>query len=604
MCGIAGCISSRGKAVHLDLQTLNHRGPDASGEWTSQDGRAWLGNTRLAILDLSAKGNQPMHDSFTGNVIVFNGEIYNHVKLRREMAKQFNDWESNTDTETVLVGYRIFGRDILKKLRGMFALAIYDAKDGSLLLARDPLGIKPLYYKVSGATVSFASEVRTLMEETDKVLSSEAVSAYLQWGVCPEDTLLFPSIKSIPAGHWMRIDSKGIRRLERFWPSYSSMRTHDSEIRRSDPATQVRLLLEKAVEEHLLSDVPVAVFLSSGLDSTALAGLASKINAGQINTFTVSFKERTFDESRLAEAAASYYNTNHNVISIDDDEVVEIIREGVAKMDLPSVDAINTYIVSKKASEIKIKVALSGLGADEIFGGYNIFRDIGKLKVIAALPIPIRQLIRKIGKIGRFVADLPQKRDPCVLAAWRRRFWTSEMLKRVGLPDVPFTLDYCPEKLDDFGKVSWIEIRKYMKDTLLRDSDQMSMAVSLELRVPYLTTELVEYVIALPKEYKYRSGIYKWLLVQAVHDILPHDRKWGKYKKGFSLPMDYWMRGPLESFVQEGLEVIKELKLVKPESIFELSKNFRKGSLHWTRLWSMTVLGHYLKKIGLAEGRR
>ncbi len=581
MCGIAAHFCARGLAAPLDLRLIAHRGPDASGEWISPDGRFWLGNTRLAILDLSPTGAQPMIDPETGNVLVINGEIYNHLKLRAEMPDVA--WRGTSDTETVLHGYARWGRQLLVRLKGMFAFALYDRGREELFVARDRLGIKPLYYAVDDDGLRLASETRLLSERS--TISPAAVAAYLQWGACPEHRLLFSGIESLPAGHAMVIAGSGERELWRYGPA---RRRFDSP-NESAPRT-LRALLETAVQEHLLADVPVASFLSGGIDSSILTALAAQKMERKLETFSVGFDVAGFDESAVALEVAKRFGTQHERLLLSEEEVLRSVTEAVAHLDLPSVDAINTYIVSRAVARKGVKVALSGLGGDELFGGYPSFRDVPRLRWLGRLPRIVRKAIG-----GKRLADLPNESDAAELARWRRRFFTDEMLRRAGLPNEPTPLS-CPVELpDDFARTSWAELTDYMSRMLLRDSDQMSMAVSLELRVPFLDHELVEYALGLPAAEKKRYGGTKGLLVEACRDLLP-PAVYQRPKAGFALPMKNWMAGPLAAFVEEGLSETVLRELLPEKFVAEARADFRAGRLHWTRLWSMVVLGHFVRQ--------
>jgi len=604
MCGLAGHITESGIATPLDLDTLDHRGPDGRGQWISSDRQVWLGSTRLAILDLSENGAQPMQDAETGNVIVFNGEIYNHLNLRKHLRPLGHSWRGTSDTETLLAAYSQWREEMLERIKGMFAFAIYDGKDGSLFIARDRFGIKPLYYVIENGSISFASEVRTLLKNSPASVEPETVSAYLQWGACPEEYLLTPSIRELPAGHYMCISHDGRFVMKRYWPRYSFLPRVRRDVDNGGVIAQLRKLLERVVEEHLISDVPVATFLSGGIDSSIITALAAQKITGKLYTFNVGFDERTLDESHIADLVAKRYQTVHERVEMPAEEVVEIVKEAVMKMDLPSLDAINTYIVSKKVAERGIKVALSGLGGDELFGGYPTFRQVAKLKLLLLLPRRLRAPLHLLGSVGKRIADLPEKRDATILAHWRRRFWTEEMLREANLPVVPFFLrdEVCLP--DDFARISWAEICGYMRHMLLRDSDQMSMAVSLELRVPYLDHELVEFVLSLPQSvkrawprtiYKARWANNKPLLVEACRDLLPRS-VYNRRKMGFTLPMETWIRGPLASFAEDGLAWVERADIMPRDALKGLWHGFERGKIHWTRLWSLVVLGWYLKQ--------
>jgi asparagine synthase (glutamine-hydrolysing) len=593
MCGIAVHFNSSGGADRLELERIAHRGPDSSGEWTSPDGSCWLGSTRLAIVDLSPTGAQPMSDPQSGNVIVTNGEIYNHRALREQLGPAVQ-WRGTSDTETLLQGYARWGHGVLDRLKGMFAFAIYDHARQELFLARDRLGIKPLYYIVDGDGVRIASEVKMLASPSSS-MTAESISAYLQWGASPERELLFPDIHVLPAGHLMIIGRDGKRDTRRYWPSRPAFISPAKDV-----VATTRRLIDNAVEEHLLSDVPVASFLSGGIDSSIVTALAAQRLEKRLQTFSVAFDLAEFDESPIALKVAQRYKTDHHRIDLSEDEVIESVTEAVGKFDLPSVDAINTYIVSRAVAKHGVKVALSGLGGDELFGGYASFHDVPRLKLLAKVPRVLRQVFRGGGNLGERLADLPSDADAGELARWRRRFFTDNMLDRAGLPTESMPLE-CPVNLpDDFARISWAELTGYMRRMLLRDADQMSMAVSLELRVPFLDHELVEYVLGLPDAEKKRHGGSKGLLVEACRDLLPPS-VYTRPKRGFVLPMRSWMLGPLAPFVETGLREVLERRLLPQEFVADLLEKFRQDRLHWTRLWSIVVLGHFVKRPELSH---
>ncbi|MDP9005192.1 MAG: asparagine synthase (glutamine-hydrolyzing), partial [Verrucomicrobiota bacterium] len=364
MCGIAVHFSSSGRATPLDLELIRHRGPDSSGEWTSPDGHCWLGGTRLAIVDLSPTGAQPMTDPATGNVIVVNGEIYNHRAVRAQLGSDVS-WKGTSDTETILQGYARWGPDVLAHLKGMFAFAIYDKARREIFFARDRLGIKPLYYIVNAEGLRAASETRMLIGPGSNEITGESISGYVQWGACPERNLLYPGLVALPAGHAMTVGPQGERETWKYWPSRPAFVSSTENVVR-----HVRDLIDQAVDEHLLSDVPVASFLSGGIDSSIVTAIAAQKLANKLQTFSVGFDLAEFDETAIAQEIAERYGTDHHRIQLSEDEVIHSVTEAVEKLDLPSVDAINTYIVSRAVEAHGVKVALSGLGGDELFGGY------------------------------------------------------------------------------------------------------------------------------------------------------------------------------------------------------------------------------------------
>ena len=587
MCGIAVHLNVSGPAEPLALDLIRHRGPDSAGEWSSPERRWWLGNTRLAIVDLSPTGAQPMADPATGNVIVTNGEIYNHRAVREKLGGNVG-WRGTSDTETLLIGYARWGHAVVEHVKGMFAFAIYDAARSELFLARDRLGQKPLYYVMEAGDFRAASEVKVLVGE-GTTIGAAAISGYLQWGACPENALLYANVQELPAGHAMVLSADGTIKTWRYWPTRTFASTS------KQVASTVRSLIDRAVDEHLLADVPVASFLSGGIDSSVITALAAQKLASKLQTYSVGFEHAEFDETAIAQEIANRYRTDHHRIQLSEEEVIASVTEAVGKLDLPSVDAINTYIVSRAVARHGVKVALSGLGGDELFGGYPSFRDVPRLQLVAAFPRFLRRIVGFAGNFGERLADLPSTGDALELAHWRRRFFTDAMLREAGLPIAHEPVDQSVALPDDFARISWAELTGYMRRMLLRDADQMSMAVSLEMRVPFLDHELVEYVLGLPATEKKRYSGTKGLLVEACRDLLPpsvYDRP----KAGFVLPMTEWMRGPLASFVDEGLRETIERGFLPEVFINELRANFQGERLHWTRLWAVVVLGHYAKR--------
>jgi asparagine synthase (glutamine-hydrolysing) len=604
MCGIFGFCGVKGGSVDFlnsALPALRHRGPDAHGKWFSADGQYGLGHRRLAILDLSETGSQPMKDENTGNVISFNGEIYNSPELRRELISKGIEFLGTSDTETILRGFGIWGSEIFARLRGMFALAIYQRSSQNLILARDFFGIKPLYWgRDRKDQFLFCSEVRALLPFTDRGLDAHGVSGYLLSGCCPHRHLIYKNIFEFPAGHWARIDSQTSEFfIRKFVPdSTTTSFPHNCEKRpgKSQLVWRVRSLLENAVQSHLLSDVPVACFLSGGMDSTILATLASR-EAKELATFSVGFSETSFDESSYAKEVAKLIGSTHHHIELLEGEKAEMVKSAVQAMDLPSVDGINTYMISQQASRAGFKVVLSGLGADEIFGGYPIFRDFSWIRMLSSTP----KWARRVGTLFRpgfqLLTDIPQEKTGQALAWWWRRVWTGHDLQNLGM-DVPiFESEISPPLRDSMAEISWGEISCYLRDMLLRDSDCMSMAHSLELRVPFLDAPLVEEILALPSALKFDPRFPKSLLLRATKDLLP-ERSWNRPKMGFSFPMELWMRRPLRDFCRQGLELAQghlALNLRQTEIIWQ---KWESKKFVWPKLWALVVLGHYLDSKG------
>ena len=609
MCGIAGICSHAKRpasemeaAIRRMVVGIKHRGPDDDGYQIvstprQADGLAAIANTRLAILDLSPAGHQPMHDTETGNWIVFNGEIYNHLDVRAEIGERAGKWHSQSDTETILHAYRLWGRDCVQKLRGMFAFAIWDASTGRLWCARDRLGIKPFYYHAQDETLLFASEIRALLAsgwfraELDPV----GLAGYIRFGAVPEPYTLVKGVQSLPAGHWMVVHAGRIEKVEPYWRPVPQHAT----VERGSIVSEIRAELDRAVREHLISDVPVACFLSGGIDSSIVTGIAAKELGARLQTFTLGFHETAADESAYAEAVARKCGTTHHLVRLSHDEVAAQIPVAVGAMDLPTMDGANTYIISKAVADRGFKVVLSGLGGDELFGGYPSFPRAAWAErwapSLGFVPRSLRALAVGGGNKGRRAAELLDRNASLTERyASLRALWSQRDLEQMGLANAPDWGDAFTGDAPLASRVSVLELSGYMRSVLLRDSDVLSMAHGLELRVPFLDHVLVETCLKYGLADQDGSVLNKAWLLKACGDLLPRgvaDRP----KQGFILPMAEWMRGPLREYVGEGLAVIDGSEALPKVKTGQLLDDFERGRLHWSRVWQFVVLGHWLE---------
>ena len=590
MCGILGKFGKNAGLLRDGLVFLKHRGPDASSEWLSSDGHCWLGHARLAILELSPAGAQPMVSASGRSVIVFNGEIYNHLEVRDRL--EGIRWRGHSDTETLLEAWERLGQSCLALFRGMFAFAIYDLAGGALHLVRDRLGIKPLYLRrEAGLSFTFASEVRALLQGNAPTLGNEALACYLATGHTPVRGELGEGFEILPPGSVLQITRDGSVSSREWW-RLNNPHAHSSGTRQ-EVQSAVRFLVENAVAEHLLSDVPVAAFLSGGIDSSIVSLVASRHLGSSLRTFCIGFPNEGFDERATARIVAERAESLHTEIEVGPGECQQWVMEAVSAMDLPSADAINTYIVSKAVRQAGLKVALSGLGGDELFCGYPSFSDIPRLDFLQKIPPALARAIVRLMPSGvREKLDGASSFDPFTLALLRRRWWSERALNSAGVAGaVPWP--NTPSKFSDAAQaISSAEILGYMEPMLLRDSDQMSMAVSLELRVPLLDHRLVEFVLSLRQNDK-RGIPPKRLLIDAFADVLPEE-VWNRPKQGFALPMDDWMRGPLKDFCLHGVDAAR--RLLNAHFVDVALEKFEAKNLHWTRLWQIAVLGHTSRK--------
>lgn len=640
MCGIAGIFSTgvnqrderaregAEQALYRMVERLNHRGPDDRGvDWIREANcEVGLGQTRLSIIDLSSAGHQPMWDPATGNCIVFNGEIYNYRELRRSLGAASTGWSSHTDTEVILKAYHKWGTGCVEHLRGMFAFAIWDARLQKLFIARDRLGIKPLYYYVDGQRIIFASEVRAILASglASKRIDPIALGEYLAYQSVPAPRTLIEGVKALPPGAWMIIDASGYIEEHSYWDLLRNFSTEAQTSEKSAILLRTGELLREATELHLISDVPLGVFLSGGIDSGALVGLISDLGYTP-RTFSVIFAETNYDESVFARQVATRFRTEHTEIRLTESAMLKQLPDALAAMDQPTGDGINTYVVSQAVKAAGVTVALSGLGGDEFFVGYPSFLRLEKaikyLRPLKRLPASARDLAAQvvefagggsikaakvasmIGSDGSLASLYPVARQ--VLSSSKRRRLLSWRWKqfdqdwRDPYENLLRNAYQGAGSVELFARISYAEGRTYMHDVLLRDTDQMSMAHALEVRVPLLDHKLVEYVMGAPDAYKRPNGVPKSLLVESLGDLLPPDVV-HRPKQGFTLPFADWMRGDLRKFCEERLHAQR----IESRGVFDASQvsktwqAFINGSreVSWSRLWVLVALEEWLEQ--------
>jgi asparagine synthase (glutamine-hydrolysing) len=635
MCGICGVVGIESReasepVVRRMMAAMFDRGPDEEGILFAPPVAA--GMRRLSIVDL-AGGSQPLWSDAGTLAIVYNGEVYNFLELRAELESAGHRFRTRSDTEVVLRAYEAWGERSVERLHGMFAFAIVEMPEGRagraarVFLARDRMGVKPLYYALVAGKLVFASEVRALLASglVPARISAEAIPGYLLFGsVCEPETLV-EGVSSLPPGHRMtfaaenRVSAAPVPK--RYWDA-------PVETRESAPAPETarstRALLEKAIEGHLIADVPVGVFLSSGLDSTAIAALASRARAG-IHTFTVAFAgaDQDFSEAEIARRTAARLKTDHRELTLSGDEVLSRLDEAIQGFDQPSMDGINTYFVSWAARQSGLKVALSGLGSDELFGGYGTFASTPKIaravRFARMLPPPLRALVANaLSRSNGFgsTPDSSRKATAAVLdpAALPHPYFFTRLLftpenAADGLhsaysawknsPSYRWFADSAARarSMDDFTAVSWLELRSYMLNTLLRDTDAMSMRHSLEVRVPFLDAPLVDYVLSLPEKAKHPTARPKSLLVEALRDVFPEEIL-AQQKRTFTFPWENWLRGTLGERVAAGIAVWSPaLEQQLPRGFAEkVWSDYLAGRTTWSRPWSLYVLNEWVKR--------
>jgi asparagine synthase (glutamine-hydrolysing) len=623
---------------------MRHRGPDEQGFLIGEPRASGLalGMSRLSIIDLPS-GHQPIWNENHDVAVVFNGEIYNYKELRGRLARCGHKFGTQSDTEVLVHAWEEWGEDCLTELRGMFAFALLDLRQRFaispiLFLARDPLGIKPLYYTQTAEGFAFASEVRALLaaDKSLGTLSQDALTSYLLFGSVSEPVTMLEGVFSLPPGHRMLLYVPDRRRTPRARPWWDPTRSPAARDPRkiydlSTAAKRLRPLLEDAVTSHLVADVPVGLFLSSGLDSSAIAALAGKAHPG-IRSFTLTFPNTAYDEAELARTVSARCGTPHTEVPLDGDAMLARLDEALGALDQPTMDGINTYFVSWAAREVGLKVALSGLGGDELFAGYKTFTDVPRMVNLVRAAYFVPAALR--GALSPLIKSLAgQKNSPDAAkkadAAWSQpdrlpnpyfyaralfplgtletliepRFRPST-INADGVTLDPTWLGWLERASDESRKmervagISWLEMRTYMASTLLRDTDSVSMARSLEVRVPLLDTPLVEFVNALPDEARRQPDQQKALLTESLGDLLPAEIL-GQRKRTFTLPWEQWLRGPLKarlaaSFAEPASALAAHLK---PSALTTVWNDFWGGKTSWSRPWSLYVLNEWCKRL-------
>ncbi len=630
MCGIFGILASGGsvspKLLEQTTDSLAHRGPDDRGTVVIQSNSTprveiGLGNRRLAILDLSPLGHQPMQDPETGNWIVYNGEIYNFRELRTRLQSEGARFVSQSDTEVLLKAYGRWGEKCLGELRGMFAFAIWDARRSRLLLGRDPMGIKPLYYCSVGQNFLFASELRTLLGTglVPRRLDPAGLINYLNFGSVYDPMTMIAGVSALEAGHYA-VWENGRVTDSIYWDLAPHGRAGTASSYLAGNATARKALeedvdatLDQAVRMQTVSDVPVGLFLSGGIDSSSLAGILSRAGI-RLNTFSIVFREAEYNESEYSRAVARAFASEHQAIMVSQRDVLDAIPYALKAMDQPTIDGLNTFLIARQTRAAGIKVALSGLGGDELFAGYSTFRDVPRMERFerfwGRFPSILRQPLARI--FSSLSPDTDQNRKLTTLGGGRHRALHPYFLARalftpeqrdslltsvdegaLARATAPLKEDLrCAGALDPINRVSYLEARCYMLNTLLRDSDVMSMAHGLELRVPLIDHQLADKLLALPGAWKLDSEVPKPLLVGALKGKLPNEIVHRK-KQGFTLPFERWLRENLRVEMEAALPKIGQGplgSLLNYDAVARVWDDFLSQRTSWSRIWSLYVL--------------
>jgi len=620
MCGIAGIFRPErdttvddARAVLTMANAQRHRGPDDDGFY--QDVRVALGHRRLSVIDVTPSSRQPMSNENGSVWVVYNGEIYNYQVLREELRGFGHVFRSLSDTEVIVHGYEQWGIEgLLEKIRGMFGIALYDSGCASLFLARDRFGIKPIYYiESSGSSrwIAFASETKALLAAklATGEWDSDAVAGFLLFGSVPTPRTTFRDVRCLLPGHYLMVE-RHRSVMRRYW-DLSCLRAGQEVHAEKQAVPALRRTLKDAVRRHLVSDVPLGLFLSGGMDSVGLLAEIARLGVEPLTTLTVAFDEKGVSESEGEEARkiALRFGTDHREIVLRNEDFTADLPTFLAAMDQPTIDGLNTYFISKAARSAGLVVVLSGLGGDEVFWGYKYyqwFRRYGAARLLKCLPSFARSgLLKSLVAYGGIAGQERWLRLSALCDGLSsknyyrvaRGFFAPEQVSRLlGLESlrVKRVLDEClengcgrtGEKAADAAGFNHEEMKRYLHDTLLRDTDVYSMAHSIEVRVPYLDHEVVSLAAEFDGSEKLRRGINKPLLAEVIDDPQVWDSA-RRRKRGFALPMDKWIHGSLDQLfeMQMGTAVLEKAP------VREILESFRARRLHWSRVWSVIALG-------------
>ncbi len=620
MCGINGIYQIQDlkdpKSLIIGMNKASlHRGPDHTDVFL--DANVALGHNRLSVIDIQESSNQPFISEDGKFVLVFNGEIYNFKDIKR-ILKNY-DYQTESDTEVVLAAYQRWGKGCVNHFNGMFSFAVWDVEKETLFIARDRLGIKPLYYYDNLKQFAFSSEVRSLLTLPfiENKINKDALIDYVKYGTVHAPRTIIEGVKVLMPGHYTILDANGIKTVQ-YWNANLHYSTESYNKPYDIIKSKVKEKFLGAVEKRLVADVPFGAFLSGGIDSSAIVAAMATVSEQKIKTFNISFDESEFSEAKFARQIAKKYNTEHHEIKLTPDDFLTDLPNAILAMDHPSGDGPNSYVVSKATKEAGVTMALSGLGGDELFAGYAIFKRAYSLldkKWMMSFPLLLRKtlgaglkMVRPSISSDKIVETLTSKylELPYYYPVNREVTKDEELAKLMTYYDYPanavFEILQNGVGIGTYGadvpflsRVSYSEINTYMQNVLLRDTDQMSMAHALEVRTPFLDHELVQYVWGVRDEVKFPTTPKK-LLVEALGDLLPPEIV-NRPKMGFTLPWITWMKKDLSSYCEQGLEYLSESGYFNPSELQKLWGKFLKGDYRtpWSKVWQLVVLGHWMK---------
>lgn len=627
MCGINGIYNIRKLENPKEMiEGMNlaskHRGPDFSDIYQDED--IVLGHNRLSIIDLDSGSNQPFISEDSNFILIFNGEIYNYLDIRKILESKYQ-FRTNGDTEVILAAYQKWGPACLNHFNGMFAFAVWDKQKRELFIARDRLGIKPLYFYDNLEQFAFSSELRSILSLpfVEKKLNEDALVDYLRYGTVHAPRTLVNGVQMLMPGHYSILNEDGIK-THQYWNVNLHHSSESFNQSYEDVKRRTKELFFDSVSRRLVADVPFGAFLSGGIDSSAVVAAMSNVSDKKIETFSVTFAEEEFSEAKYARQVAEKYKTNHHEIKLSPEDFLKDLPNAVRSIDHPSMDGPNSYVVSKATKNAGVTMALSGLGGDELFAGYDIFKRAYSLldkKWMMSFPLFMRKGIGTGLKIIK----------PGISSDKIKKTITSKYL------ELPYYYPINREMLDDdkihhllnfhnypdnavheilqhgigigstgakvpfLSRVTYAEVNTYMQNVLLRDADQMSMAHALEVRVPFLDHKLFEYVYGIRDDLKYPTSPKK-LLVDAMGDLLPPEIV-NRPKMGFTFPWEVWLKNELKDYCVEGLNYLKSLKIFNERGIDDIWIQFLSGSkkVTWSRVWTLVVLGQWLNQHQIHE---
>ena len=624
MCGIFGFLSADNSYIKCESILKNmgskiyFRGPDARGSWCDESSGMRLGHVRLSILELTEAGAQPMHSACDRFILSFNGEIYNHLKLRAQLEHEghFTQWRGHSDTETLLACFSVWGIEkTLQATVGMFAIALWDKQKKQLTLARDRLGEKPLYWGWCGSTLLFGSELKALKAHPDFVseIDRDALALLLQYNYIPAPYSIYKNIEKLPAGSYVQIQANDTRptvEIKKYWDLKAVMQKGLDQPFQGDALEAANLLEQKLVQsisEQMLADVPLGAFLSGGVDSSTVVALMQSQSTKPIKTFAIGFNERGYNEAEFAKEVARYLGTEHTELYVSAEDALSVIAKLPKVYCEPFADSsqIPTFLVMQMAKQY-VTVALSGDAGDELFGGYNTYQMAAKVwNSVSKLPYPLRKIATQIlgkiptpQKIQKLIYVLPaQNREEFyqfLVTHWKT---PNDVVKGAQTVGTVFNTPNQWVKTDCFEQwMMAIDTSQYMVDDILVKVDRAAMANSLETRVPMLDHRVVEFAWQLPLDFKIKNGVGKSVLREVLYRHVPRELI-ERPKKGFSIPLAQWLRGPLrewaENLLSEQRLLVEDYFYVEP--IRKIWQEHLSGKQdHATRLWSILMFQAWL----------